>query len=45
MLQMCGFTEEGEFLVLARDAVDMNLLNNVGGEITSAINNPFFGKL
>ncbi|XP_039138191.1 vicilin-like seed storage protein At2g18540 [Dioscorea cayenensis subsp. rotundata] len=47
-LEICGFAklEEGdEFLFLARDKVDMAVLNTAGSELNSAINNPFFGVL
>ncbi|KAG5254289.1 ubiquitin-associated domain-containing family protein [Salix suchowensis] len=44
-LELCGFEkiEGDEFLFLARDKVDMAVLNSAGSELTSAINNPFFG--
>ncbi|KAG0570925.1 hypothetical protein KC19_6G197900 [Ceratodon purpureus] len=45
-LQLCGFQrDESEFLILPRDKVDPMLLNAAGSELTSAINNPFFGVL
>lgn len=46
-LELCGFEkiEGGEFLFLPRDKVDMAVLNSAGSELTSAINNPFFGVL
>ena len=46
-LELCGFEkiEGDEFLFLARDKVDMAVLNSAGSELTSAINNPFFGVL
>ncbi|WCJ33181.1 ubiquitin-associated (UBA)/TS-N domain-containing protein [Euphorbia peplus] len=46
-LELCGFEKiEGEeFLFLARDKVEMPVLNTAGSELTSAINNPFFGIL
>ena len=46
-LEMCGFAidESGEFLVISREKVDLLVLNTAGGELTSAISNPFFGIL
>ncbi|XP_010522396.1 PREDICTED: vicilin-like seed storage protein At2g18540 [Tarenaya hassleriana] len=46
-LEICGFerTEGGEFLFLAREKVEMAVLNSAGSELNSAINNPFFGVL
>ena len=46
-LEMCGFVidDSGEFLVISRDKVDLLVLNTAGGELTSAISNPFFGIL
>ncbi|KAG2726501.1 hypothetical protein I3760_01G115600 [Carya illinoinensis] len=46
-LELCGFEkiEGGEFLFLARDKVDMAVLNSAGAELDSAIKNPFFGVL
>ncbi|KAG6742688.1 hypothetical protein POTOM_053610 [Populus tomentosa] len=46
-LELCGFEkiESDEFFFLARDKVDMAVLNSAGSELTSAINNPFFGVL
>lgn len=46
-LELCGFEkiEGGEFLFLPREKVDMAVLNSAGSELTSAINNPFFGVL
>jgi len=45
-LQLCGFERDGsEFLFLPREKVDAMLLNAAGSELTSAINNPFFGVL
>ncbi|KDP39354.1 hypothetical protein JCGZ_01111 [Jatropha curcas] len=46
-LELCGFEkiEGGEFLFLARDKVDMQVMNSAGSELNSAINNPFFGVL
>ncbi|XP_010241415.1 PREDICTED: stress response protein NST1 [Nelumbo nucifera] len=46
-LELCGFEkiEGGEFLFLARDKVDMAVLNSAGSELNSAIVNPFFGVL
>lgn len=46
-LEMCGFAidESGEFLVIPREKVDLLVLNTAGGELTSAISNPFFGIL
>ncbi|WOL11392.1 caldesmon [Canna indica] len=46
-LELCGFEklEDGEFLLLPRDKVDMAILNSAGSELNSAISNPFFGVL
>ncbi|XP_062223269.1 stress response protein NST1-like [Phragmites australis] len=46
-LQLCGFEklEDNEFLFLSRDKVDKAILNTAGGELNSAITNPFFGVL
>ncbi|PKA49628.1 hypothetical protein AXF42_Ash004169 [Apostasia shenzhenica] len=46
-LEICGFEkqEDGEFLFLPRDKVDMAVLNSAGSELNSAITNPFFGVL
>ncbi|PKI57597.1 vicilin-like seed storage protein At2g18540 [Punica granatum] len=46
-LELCGFEkiEGGEFLFLARDKVDVAVLNSAGSELDSAIKNPFFGVL
>ncbi|XP_057546769.1 uncharacterized protein LOC130825517 [Amaranthus tricolor] len=46
-LELCGFekTEDGEFLFLAREKVDLAVLNSAGKELQSAIENPHFGVL
>lgn len=46
-LRICGFEEieNGEFLFLPREKVDITLLNAAGSELNSAIANPFFGVL
>lgn len=48
-LEKVGFTlgegPEGPVLTLARGDVDMVLINSAGGELNSAISNPFFGVL
>ncbi|KAG6517642.1 hypothetical protein ZIOFF_021038 [Zingiber officinale] len=46
-LGLCGFEklQDGEFLFLPRDKVDMAILNTAGSELNSAIANPFFGVL
>lgn len=45
-LELCGFEKDAsEFLTLPREKVDAVLLNVAGSELTSAINNPFFGVL
>ncbi|PON31919.1 PUG domain containing protein, partial [Trema orientale] len=46
-LELCGFerTEEGEFLYLPQEKVNMAVLNSAGSELKSAITNPFFGVL
>lgn len=46
-LEGCGFARsgDGEFLEMAGDGVDLELMNGAGGLIDSAIKNPFFGAL
>lgn len=46
-LQHCGFEkiENGEFLYLPKEKVDMAVLNSAGSELNNAINNPYFGIL
>ncbi|KAL7174804.1 hypothetical protein ACSBR1_043864 [Camellia fascicularis] len=46
-LELCGFKkiDGDEFLFLPRDKVDVAVLNSAGTELSSAINNPFFGVL
>ncbi|CAA7396223.1 unnamed protein product [Spirodela intermedia] len=46
-LEVCGFekVEGDEFLTLPKQKVDMAVINSAGAELTSAINNPFFGVL
>ncbi|XP_015086762.1 UBX domain-containing protein 1-like [Solanum pennellii] len=46
-LQLCGFerAEEGDFLVLRSNKVNMALLRSAGMVLHSAITNPFFGLL
>lgn len=46
-LELCGFEniEGGEFLFLPRDKVDIAVLHSAGNELSSAINNPYFGVL
>lgn len=44
-LERIGFVNDGETLTLPRDKVDKVLFNLAGGEINSAISNPFFGVL
>ncbi|CAI0561094.1 unnamed protein product [Linum tenue] len=46
-LELCGFeiTEEGKFLYLPRDKVDLTVLNSAGLVLKSALTNPFFGLL
>mmetsp|Transcript_1323 Transcript_1323/g.1930 ORF Transcript_1323/g.1930 Transcript_1323/m.1930 type:complete len:437 (-) Transcript_1323:67-1377(-) len=44
-LEQIGFVNDGETLTLPRDKVDKVLFNLAGGEISSAITNPFFGVL
>lgn len=43
--KLLGFQDEGGMLVLARDKVNMEVLNAAGGEINNALTNPFFGVL
>ncbi len=35
----------GEFLEMAAEDVNIDVLNAAGGELDSALNNPFFGAL
>lgn len=42
---VCVVQDEGGSLVLARDKVNMEVLNAAGGEINNALTNPFFGVL
>lgn len=46
-LELCGFgkTEDGEFLFIPREKVDIAVLNSAGKELQSAIENPHFGVL
>ncbi|KAL5728042.1 hypothetical protein ACHQM5_001167 [Ranunculus cassubicifolius] len=46
-LEMCGFgkVDDGEFLFLPSDKVDIVVLNSAGSELNSAIVNPYFGVL
>lgn len=46
-LELCGFEkiDNGEFLFLPRDKIDIPVLHTAGNELNSAINNPFFGVL
>jgi hypothetical protein len=44
-LERIGFANDGETLTLPRDKVDKVLINLAGGEISSAMSNPFFGML
>lgn len=46
-LEACGFEkiEGDEFLTLPKEKVDLAVINSAGTELTSAINNPFFGVL
>jgi len=46
-LHICGFEklDGDESIFLARDKVDMAVLNMAGSELNSAISNPFFGVL
>ena len=46
-LEHCGFTkdESGEYLVMALEAVNMELINGAGALLDSALTNPFFGVL
>ncbi|GAA0186304.1 hypothetical protein LIER_33592 [Lithospermum erythrorhizon] len=46
-LEHCGFEkiENGEFLYLPKEKVDMAVLNSAGSELTNAIKNPYFGIL
>lgn len=46
-LQLCGFVknDSGEFLEIKREKVNSMVLNTAGGELNSAIVNPFFGVL
>ncbi|KAF5954622.1 hypothetical protein HYC85_007478 [Camellia sinensis] len=46
-LELCGFerVDEGKFLFLPEDKVDMAVLKSAGNVLDSAITNPFFGLL
>lgn len=46
-LELCGFekSEDGEFLFMPREKVDIAVLNSAGKELQSAIENPHFGVL
>lgn len=46
-LEICGFEKDsaGEFLTLAREKVEVVVLNAAGTELNSAMVNPFFGVL
>lgn len=46
-LVLCGFekSEDGEFLFMPREKVDIAVLNTAGQELQSAIENPHFGVL
>ncbi|XP_047336202.1 chromatin assembly factor 1 subunit A [Impatiens glandulifera] len=46
-LELCGFEkiEGGEYLFLPIEKVDKTVLYSAGSELSSAINNPFFGVL
>mmetsp|Transcript_44596 Transcript_44596/g.113972 ORF Transcript_44596/g.113972 Transcript_44596/m.113972 type:complete len:413 (-) Transcript_44596:13-1251(-) len=46
-LTVCGFQRDDAqgCLTMPRDAVDLVLLNTAGGELNSALSNPFFGVL
>ncbi|KAL2923361.1 UBX domain-containing protein 1 [Bienertia sinuspersici] len=46
-LELCGFEkiEDGEYLFMPREKVDIAVLNSAGNELQSAINNPHFGVL
>lgn len=46
-LELCGFekTDDGKFLFLPRDKVDLAVLNLAGTQLKSALDNPFFGLL
>lgn len=46
-LELVGFEKDAaaEFLVMAPEKVSLPLLNAAGAELSSAINNPFFGVL
>ncbi|KAK9725781.1 hypothetical protein RND81_05G168800 [Saponaria officinalis] len=46
-LELCGFekSEDGEFLYMPRNKVDIAVMNSAGKELQSAIENPHFGIL
>ncbi|CAL5388036.1 unnamed protein product [Camellia sinensis] len=46
-LELCGFerVDEGKFLLLPEDKVDIAVLKSAGNVLDSAITNPFFGLL
>jgi len=44
-LNLCGFHRDGDFLVMNRGEVNIEILNAAGTVIDNAVNNPFFGSL
>ncbi|CAI9107417.1 OLC1v1006767C2 [Oldenlandia corymbosa var. corymbosa] len=44
-LELCGFEKIGEFIVLPREKVDMNILAEAAASLHSALTNPYFGLL
>ena len=44
-LEVVGFQQEGDFLVMPAEKASADTLNAAGGELTNACTNPFFGVL
>ncbi len=44
-LEIVGFQQEGDFLVMPAEKATADTLNAAGGELNNASTNPFFGVL
>ncbi len=44
-LEVVGFQQEGDFLVMPAEKATADTLNAAGGELNNACTNPFFGVL
>ena len=44
-LEILGFQQEGDFLVMPAERASADALNAAGGELNNASTNPFFGVL